>query len=88
MPEINSNYLSLQKSYLFTDIAHRVQAYKSANPDKKVISSRHCTRQWTRWGAPNTFTATVPNRATPSFARLSCANTWDAALALPLTRSS
>ena len=38
MPEINSNYLSLQKSYLFTDIAHRVQAYKSANPDKKVIS--------------------------------------------------
>ena len=38
MPEINSNYLSLQKSYLFTDIAHRVQAYKGANPDKKVIS--------------------------------------------------
>ncbi len=38
MPEINQNYNLLQKSYLFTDIAHKVAAYKKANPDHRVIS--------------------------------------------------
>lgn len=38
MPDINQNYTLLQKSYLFTDIAHKVAAYKKANPDRKVIS--------------------------------------------------
>lgn len=38
MVQVNSHYLSLQKNYLFTEIAQRVRAYKAENPDKKVIS--------------------------------------------------
>jgi LL-diaminopimelate aminotransferase len=37
MIRINENYLKLKASYLFTDIAKRVTAYTSANPDKPVI---------------------------------------------------
>ena len=37
MPKLNENYLNLKESYLFTEIAHRVNAYTAANPDKKVI---------------------------------------------------
>ncbi len=36
--KINENYTTLKKSYLFSEIASRVAAYKSANPDHKVIS--------------------------------------------------
>ena len=35
--EINKNYLNLEDSYLFFEIANRVREYTSANPDKKVI---------------------------------------------------
>ncbi|MCI6019368.1 MAG: LL-diaminopimelate aminotransferase [Clostridiales bacterium] len=37
MPKLNENYKNLKESYLFSEIAHRVDAYTKANPDKKVI---------------------------------------------------
>ena len=38
MYKINDNYLKLPGSYLFSNIGKKVAAYKSANPDKDVIS--------------------------------------------------
>lgn len=37
MPKFNENYFHLKESYLFSEIAHRVNAYMSKNPDEKVI---------------------------------------------------
>lgn len=37
MALINENYRKLQASYLFSEIAKRVQAYSAANPDKAII---------------------------------------------------
>ena len=37
MIHINENYTKLKASYLFADIARRVNAFTSANPDKPVI---------------------------------------------------
>ena len=37
MPKLNENYLNLKESYLFSEIAHRVNDYTAKNPDKKVI---------------------------------------------------
>jgi LL-diaminopimelate aminotransferase len=37
MIKINENFLKLQASYLFSDIAGRVSAFQSANPDKEII---------------------------------------------------
>ncbi len=37
MATINENYLNLQGSYLFATIARKVEEYKAANPDKKII---------------------------------------------------
>ena len=37
MPKLNENYQSLKESYLFSEIAHRVNTYLAENPDKKVI---------------------------------------------------
>ncbi len=37
MLKINENYAKLKESYLFSEIAHRVNAYSAANPDKKLI---------------------------------------------------
>lgn len=37
MPKINENYQNLKESYLFSEIAHRVDTYKKNNPDKEVI---------------------------------------------------
>lgn len=37
MPKLNENYLNLKESYLFSEIAHRVNKYVEANPDKKII---------------------------------------------------
>lgn len=37
MVRINENYLKLQASYLFSDIARRVSAYQTANPDPPII---------------------------------------------------
>ena len=38
MFQINENYLKLPGSYLFSNIAKKVAAYKEANPNKDVIS--------------------------------------------------
>lgn len=37
MIKINENYLKLQASYLFSDIAKRVTDFQAANPDKEII---------------------------------------------------
>lgn len=37
MPKLNENYLNLKESYLFSEIAHRVNKYSAEHPDKKVI---------------------------------------------------
>lgn len=37
MAHINENFLKLAPSYLFSDIAKRVNAYKEANPSKRII---------------------------------------------------
>ena len=37
MIRMNENYLKLQASYLFSDIAKRVAAFQEANPDKNII---------------------------------------------------
>src|SRR5699024_12868253 len=34
---INENYLKLQGSYLFSDIAMRIAAYQNANPEKEIL---------------------------------------------------
>ena len=38
MFKVNENYLKLPGSYLFSNIAKKVSAYKAANPDKNIIS--------------------------------------------------
>lgn len=38
MVTVNENFLKLSESYLFSEIAKRVNAFKNANPNKKVIS--------------------------------------------------
>ena len=38
MMKINEHFTSIKGSYLFLEIANRVKAFKSANPEKKVIS--------------------------------------------------
>jgi LL-diaminopimelate aminotransferase len=37
MPKLNENYLNVQDSYLFAEIAHRVNEYAKNNPDKDII---------------------------------------------------
>ena len=37
MVRVNENYLKIQSSYLFTEIAHRVKAYQEKNPSAKII---------------------------------------------------
>lgn len=37
MPKLNENYLNLKESYLFSDIAKKVNTFIEKNPDKKVI---------------------------------------------------
>ena len=37
MVKINENYLKIQSSYLFSEIAHRVSTYQTNNPDAKII---------------------------------------------------
>ena len=37
MARVNDNYLKLQKSYLFTEIAGRVKTFQAANPGARLI---------------------------------------------------
>ena len=57
MIRINENYLKLKASYLFSDIAKRVNAYVAAHPDKPVI----------RLGIGDVTEPLPPGRWTPSF---------------------
>lgn len=38
MVKLNSDLVNLSGNYLFSEIGHRVQAYKAAHPEKRVIS--------------------------------------------------
>ena len=37
MALVNENYTNLKETYLFADIARKVNAFAAANPDKKII---------------------------------------------------
>lgn len=37
MVKINENFLELQESYLFSDIAKKVAEFQKNNPDKEII---------------------------------------------------
>ena len=37
MIRVNENYLKIQASYLFTEIAHRVKAHQDAHPEADII---------------------------------------------------
>lgn len=37
MARLNENYLNLNESYLFSEVAKRVNAFQTANPDKSII---------------------------------------------------
>jgi LL-diaminopimelate aminotransferase len=37
VPQLNENFLRLEKNYLFIDIAKKVNAFKAANPDADII---------------------------------------------------
>ena len=37
MLHINDNYLKLQASYLFADIAHRISAFQQKHPERELI---------------------------------------------------
>lgn len=37
MVRVNENYLKIQSSYLFTEIAHRIKAYQEKNPAARII---------------------------------------------------
>lgn len=37
MAFVNENYCNLKESYLFADIAHKVNAYAAAHPEQKII---------------------------------------------------
>lgn len=37
MAYINENFLKLKENYLFIDIAKKLNAYRSENPDKTII---------------------------------------------------
>jgi LL-diaminopimelate aminotransferase len=38
MLKVNEHYLKLQASYLFSDIAKRVAAFQTNNPEREVIN--------------------------------------------------
>ena len=39
MPRLNENYLNVQDSYLFAEIARRVKVYEEDHPTKREILS-------------------------------------------------
>ena len=36
MPQLNENFLKLEKNYLFINIAKKIKAFKEANPPKPI----------------------------------------------------
>ena len=78
--QINRHFLEVADSYLFSTIAHKVNEYTAANPDKKIIRlgigdvTRPLapavidafTPQWTICPKRKPSTATARNRVTIS----------------------
>lgn len=83
MLRTNPHYARMGKSYLFAEIAHRVEAFRKAHPGTGVISMgigdvtqplvpsviRRCTPPWTTWAVRTLSTATARNRDTPFCAK-------------------
>jgi len=80
MAIINENYLLLKSSYIFSEIAQRVEKYEKENPEARVIRMgigdvtlplpgqwwKDLKKQWKRWGRRIASWATGLNRATIS----------------------
>ena len=64
--KFNANYQKLKESYLFSDIAHRVNAYTAAHPDQKVL--RMGIGDVTLPLAPAVAALPAVNRSTPRLA--------------------
>ena len=77
MALVNEHFLKLPGSYLFSDIAKKINTFRITHPKKEVIrlgigdvtvrcrksASKRCTRQWMRWLMPGHSADMVPNRA-------------------------
>lgn len=88
---INHSFDAIPKSYLFSEVARRVAAFREAHPDRKLIPMGigDVTRPLRRpvidalekaaeeQTHAETSTGTAPNRATTSCARRCCATTPD-----------
>ena len=97
MPKINQNYSKLPGSYLFSDIAKRVDRYKSEHPGNSVISlgigdvtlpivpavTAAMHRATDEMEMPPPFADTAPSRAT-SF----CVRRWHSSSIFPAARPS
>ena len=71
MYKINTNYQKLPGSYLFSNIAKKVNAFTEAHPEADIIRLgigdvtqpiapamiEACIRQWMRWEMPRPSTA-------------------------------
>ena len=76
MALVNEHFLKLPGSYLFSDIAKKINTFRITHPKKEVIrlgigdvtrplhkfASKRCTRQWMRWLMPRHSADTVLNR--------------------------
>ena len=75
MALVNEHFLKLSGSYLFSDIAKKINTFRITHPKKEVIrlgigdvtrplpcASKRCTRQWMRWLMPRHSADTVLNR--------------------------
>lgn len=76
MALVNEHFLKLPGSYLFSDIAKKINTFRITHPKKKSsvwvsetlpvrcrkFASKRCTRQWMRWLMPRHSADTVLNR--------------------------
>lgn len=103
MFKINDNFCKLPESYLFSEVARRINAFKDANPEADVIrmgigdvtlplcsaAIEAMHRASTTRRAPKPSMATDPNRGIPFCARPSLKTiTGRAGLKSPPTRFS
>lgn len=81
MALVNEHFLKLPGSYLFSDIAKKVNTFRITHPKQEVIrlgigdvtratatgsASKRCTRQWRRWLTHGHSVDMVPSRDTTS----------------------
>ena len=85
MALVNENYTNLKETYLFADIARKVNAFAAANPDKKIIRLgigdvtlplaacvvEAMEKQLKKWACKLLSVAMVRNKAT-----ISCTKLW------------